>query len=103
MLPEAYGGSGLGMVDTALIVEELCAAGAGSTLAQIFMLNPIFGGVAISRYGTEEMKRQWLPKLCSGEMTLSMGLTEPDDGSNSLAGRTFARQSGKAACRERGR
>src|SRR3546814_11213394 len=58
------------------------------------MLNPIFGGVAISRYGTEEMKRQWLPKLCSGEMTFSMGLTEPDAGSNSLEVRTFARRDG---------
>jgi len=94
MLPEEHGGSGLGMVDTALIIEELCAAGAGSTLAQIFMLNPIFGGVAISKYGSAEMQREWLPKLCSGEMTFSMGLTEPDAGSNSLEVRTFARRDG---------
>ncbi|OAB55329.1 acyl-CoA dehydrogenase [Phormidium willei BDU 130791] len=94
MLPEAYGGSGLGMVETALIIEELCAAGAGATLAQIFMLNPIFGGVAISKYGSEEMKRAWLPKLCNGEMAFSMGLTEPDAGSNSLEIRTFAARDG---------
>src|SRR3546814_12436114 len=37
MLPEAYGGSGLGMVDTALSVEEMCAAGAGSPIAHISM------------------------------------------------------------------
>ena len=94
MLPEEYGGSGLGMVETALIIEELCAAGAGATLAQIFMLNPIFGGVAISKYGSDEMKRAWLPKLCSGEMTFSMGLTEPDAGSNSLEMRSFAKRDG---------
>ena len=46
-IPEAYGGSGLGMVELALAIEELCAAGAGGTLAQIFMLNPIFGGMGL--------------------------------------------------------
>ncbi len=94
MLPEEHGGGGLGMVDTALIIEELCAAGAGSTLAQIFMLNPIFGGVAISKYGSEAMKRDWLPKLCSGEMSFCMALTEPDAGSNSLEVRTTAKADG---------
>ncbi len=93
-LPEEHGGGGLGMVDTALIIEELCAAGGGCTLAQIFMLNPIFGGVAISKYGSEAMKRDWLPKLCSGEMSFCMALTEPDAGSNSLEVRTTAKKDG---------
>ncbi|MGF7160806.1 acyl-CoA dehydrogenase [Rhodoligotrophos appendicifer] len=94
MLPEEFGGSGLGMVEVALIIEELCAAGSGSTLAQIFMLNPIFGGVAISRYGSPEMKREWLPKLCTGELKFCMGLTEPDAGSNALEVRSVARADG---------
>lgn len=94
MLPEELGGAGLGMVDTALIIEELCAGGAGSTLAQIFMLNPIFGGVSIAKYGTERMKSEWLPKLCSGEMQFCMALTEPDAGSNSLELRTTAQADG---------
>lgn len=94
MLPEAHGGAGLGMVDAALIIEELCAAGGGSTLGQVFMLNPIFGGVAISKYGNDSMKADWLPKLCSGAMTFCMGLTEPDAGTNSLELRTTARQDG---------
>lgn len=84
MLPEEFGGAGLGMVEVALIIEELCAAGAGATLAQVFMLNPIFGGVSIAKYGTDRMKAEWLPKLCSGEMQFCMALTEPDAGSNSL-------------------
>lgn len=94
MLPEQYGGAGLGMLDTALIVEELCAAGAGATLSQVFMLNPIFGGVSISKYGSEQMKRDWLPKLCSGEMSFCMALTEPDAGTNSLELRSTAVQDG---------
>ncbi|CAH1691087.1 Acyl-CoA dehydrogenase [Hyphomicrobiales bacterium] len=94
MLPEAHGGGGLGMVETALIIEELCAAGAGATLSQLFMLNPIFGGVSISKYGTDRMKSEWLPKLCSGEMQFCMALTEPDAGTNSLEITTTARAEG---------
>ncbi|SMO48428.1 acyl-CoA dehydrogenase [Thalassovita litoralis] len=90
MLPEELGGAGLGMVEVALIIEELCAGGAGATLAQVFMLNPIFGGVSVAKYGTDQMKRDWLPKMCSGEMQFCMALTEPDAGTNSLELRTTA-------------
>jgi acyl-CoA dehydrogenase len=90
-LPEAYGGSGLGMVEMALIVENLAASGAGSTVGQLFMVNPIFGGVSIVKFGSETMKRELLPKLISGELHCCMALTEPDAGSNSLEVRTFAR------------
>lgn len=90
MLPEELGGAGLGMVEVAMIIEELCAAGAGSTLSQVFMLNSIFGGVSIAKYGTDQMKADWLPKLCTGEMQFCMALTEPDAGTNSLELRTTA-------------
>lgn len=90
MLPEDLGGAGLGMVEVALIIEELCAGGAGATLGQIFMLNPIFGGVSVAKYGTEQMKADWLPKLCNGEMQFCMALTEPDAGTNSLELQTTA-------------
>jgi acyl-CoA dehydrogenase len=89
-LAEEHGGSGLGMVELALAIEELCAGGAGGTLAQIFMLNPIFGGVAISKFGTEAMKRDLLPGLVSGKINFCMALTEPDSGSNALEVRSFA-------------
>lgn len=93
-LPEEYGGSGMGMLEAALVIEELAAAGAGSTVGQLFILNPIFGGVAIANHGTEAMKREYLPKLCSGEMTFCMALTEPDAGVNTTAIKTFARRDG---------
>ena len=57
-LSEEYGGGGQGMVEMALIVEELAAAGAGATLGQLFMLNPIFGGVAVSKCGGLAISRQ---------------------------------------------
>lgn len=93
-LPEKYGGSGLGMVELAMIVETLAASGAGSTVGQLFMNNPIFGGVSLARFGSEQMKQDYLPKLASGKMLFCMALTEPNAGSNSLEIETFARGDG---------
>lgn len=93
-LPEEHGGSGLGMMEMALIVEALSATGGGSTVGQLFMINPIFGGVSISRFGNDKMKKELLPKIISGEMNFCMALTEPDAGTNTLEIKTFASQDG---------
>ena len=93
-LPEEFGGAGLGMLEMALIVENLAAGGGGSTIGQLFMINPIFGGVSISRFGTLAMRKDLLPKIISGEMNACMALTEPDSGSNTLEIRTFAEADG---------
>jgi acyl-CoA dehydrogenase len=93
-LPTEYGGSGLGVLELSLIIENLSAAGGGSTVGQLFMINPIFGGVSISRFGTPAMKAELLPKLIAGEMNFCMALTEPDAGSNSLEIKTFAAEDG---------
>jgi acyl-CoA dehydrogenase len=94
-LPEKYGGSGMGMQEISLIVEELAAAGAGSTVGQLFILNPIFGGVAIANHGPEKMRVEFLPKMCRGEMRFCMALTEPDAGINTTAITSFAEKDGK--------
>ena len=83
-LPIEHGGSGLGMLDLALAVEHLSATGGGSTVGQLFMINPIFGGVAVSRFGSDSMRRELLPKIISGEINCCMALTEPDAGTNTL-------------------
>ncbi|MBM3541645.1 MAG: acyl-CoA dehydrogenase [Alphaproteobacteria bacterium] len=93
-LPEEHGGGGQGMLELALVIENLCAGGAGATLAQVFMLNPIFGGVSLARYGTPAQKADLLPKLCRGEINFCMALTEPDAGTNTLEIKTFARADG---------
>ena len=93
-IPAEFGGSGLGMLEMALVIESLVAGGAGSTLAQIFMITPIFGGVTVSRFGSEAMKASILPKIVSGKTHCCMALTEPDAGSNSLAIKSFAVQDG---------
>lgn len=93
-LPEEHGGSSLGMMEMTLIVEALSASGGGSTVGQLFMINPIFGGVSISRFGNEKMKKELLPKVISGEMNFCMALTEPDAGTNTLEIKTFAAEDG---------
>ncbi len=93
-LPVEHGGSGLGMLEMSLIVESLAATGGGSTVGQLFMINPIFGGVSISRFGNETMRRELLPKIISGEINCCMALTEPDAGTNTLEIRTFAAADG---------
>ena len=93
-IPEEYGGSGLGMTEMALAVEALCAAGGGSTLSQLFMCNPIFGGITLTKFASVEAKEALLPALCEGQAMFAMALTEPDAGTNTLALKTFARTDG---------
>ncbi len=93
LVPEEYGGSELGMFEKALIVENLAATGGGATVGQLFMIGPIFGGLAVQRFGTPEMKKDLLPKIANG-MIVSMALTEPNAGTNSLEIQTFAERDG---------
>lgn len=93
-IPEEHGGAGLGMTELALAIEALCAAGGGSTLSQMFMCNPIFGGITLTRFGTPDMKRALLPRLVQGTAMFAMALTEPDAGTNTLSIKTFARADG---------
>lgn len=87
-LPEAYGGGGAGITELSLVLEELGAAG---NPLLMMIVSPAICGTVIARFGTEEQKREWLPRLCSGEILGAFGLTEPDGGSDAGATRTTAR------------
>ena len=93
-LPEKYGGSGLGMLEMAIAIEALAKGGGGSTVGQLFMVNPIFGGVAIGKYGSPDMQAELLPPLISGDLNCCMALTEPDAGTNTLEIASFAARDG---------
>jgi acyl-CoA dehydrogenase len=93
-LPRKYGGSAMGMLDMAIAVETLCSAGGGVTLSQMFMCNPIFGGISLTLHGNEAAKQTLLPAMAKGEAMFAMALTEPDAGTNTLALRSFARPDG---------
>ncbi|MFE4523754.1 acyl-CoA dehydrogenase family protein [Cytobacillus firmus] len=93
-ISEEYGGAGLGLIEMAMVIEELAKSGAGSTVGQLFMLTPVFGGVTIELHGNKAQKQEFLPKIASGEMNFCMALTEPNAGSNSLEITTFAKKEG---------
>jgi short/branched chain acyl-CoA dehydrogenase len=90
--PEEYGGMGGDNFALCLAIEEL--ARVDSSVAITLEAAVSLGAMPIYRYGTEEQKRQWLPKLCSGEMLAAFGLTEPGSGSDAGALRTTAQLDG---------
>jgi len=86
-----FGGSGLGRADSAIILEEL-AAGCTSTAAYISIHN--MATSMIDRFGSDELKKKYVPKLCSMEYFASYCLTEPSSGSDAAALRTKAERDG---------
>ncbi|MBZ4323919.1 acyl-CoA dehydrogenase family protein [Streptomyces huiliensis] len=90
-LPEEYGGGGAGVVELAIVLEELAAAGNPLLL---MVVSPAICGTVIARFGTGEQKRRWLPGLASGSTRMAFGITEPDAGSNSHRITTTARRDG---------
>ncbi|MFG1805977.1 acyl-CoA dehydrogenase family protein [Streptomyces sp. NPDC049040] len=87
--PEEYGGMGGDTFALCLVLEEL--ARVDSSVAITLEAGVSLGAMPVFRFGTEEQKREWLPRLCSGEMLGAFGLTEPDCGSDAGGTRTTAR------------
>ncbi len=85
---ERYGGRGLDYVSYALIVEQV-GRGCSSARTVVSVQTSLVAG-SIERWGSEEQKQQWLPRLCSGEAFGCFGLTEPDTGSDAANLRTRA-------------
>lgn len=87
-IPEAYGGTGGGLAELYIVIEE-CAAQGCPMLALVIasICAPI-----IADYGSEEMKNKWLPGLASGSLKMAFGITEPDAGSNTHKVTTTARR-----------
>jgi butyryl-CoA dehydrogenase len=79
-LPEEYGGMGLDTVSYCLVTEELGRA--DSSVRGIVSVNVGLVGKTIARWGSEEQKREWLPRLSSGEALGCYALTEPGAGSD---------------------
>ncbi|MER7850040.1 acyl-CoA dehydrogenase family protein [Kitasatospora sp. NPDC096077] len=87
--PEEYGGMGGDYFALGLVLEEL--ARVDSSVAITLEAAVSLGAMPIHRFGTEEQKREWLPRLTSGELLGAFGLTEPEGGSDAGATRTTAR------------
>ena len=92
LIPEEYGGSGLGLQEAGVILEELSRSGGhpGACHAQMYTMGTVL------RHGSEEQKQHYLPKIASGELRLqAFGVTEPDAGTDTTSIKTFARRDGE--------
>lgn len=87
LIPEEYGGSGLGLTEASVIMEEINRAGgnSGACHGQMYNMGTIL------RHGSSAQKQQWLPKIASGELRLqSMAVTEPTTGTDTTKIKTTA-------------
>ena len=81
IIPEEYGGSGLGVTEASLVLHEICVAGAGTSGASpihFYMFPPM----PVIKHGTEALKRRVLPRVATGEIVMSFGVTEPNAGTD---------------------
>ncbi|MCZ6616732.1 MAG: acyl-CoA/acyl-ACP dehydrogenase [Gammaproteobacteria bacterium] len=92
-IPEAYGGSGRGITEASLVLEEVAASGAAMNGASGLHLS-IFGMHPVVRHGTEEMKQTYLPQVAKGDLHVAFGVTEPDAGTDTTSITTSARREG---------
>ena len=91
LIPEAYGGAGLGIAEASVILEEIDRQGgnAGACHAQMYIMGTLL------RHGSEEQKRRYLPEIAKGELRLqAFGVTEPTAGSETTRIRTAAVRDG---------
>jgi len=90
-MPEAYGGSGLGIQEAAIMVQAISESGAGMSGVSAIHMN-IFGLNPVVVFGTEEQKRRILPPLISGKEKACFAVTEPNTGLNTTQLKTFAKK-----------
>lgn len=91
LIPEEYGGSGLGLTEASVIMEEINRSGgnSGACHGQMYNMNTLI------RHGSEEQRRRYLPKIATGELRLqSMGVTEPTAGTDTTRIKTTAVKKG---------
>src|SRR6516165_7039024 len=91
LIPEEFGGSGLGITEASIIMEEINRSGAnaGACHAQMYTMGTLL------RHGSEAQKRAYLPKIASGELRLqAFGVSEPTTGSDTTQLKTTATRKG---------
>ncbi|MEJ8824738.1 acyl-CoA dehydrogenase family protein [Variovorax humicola] len=92
-IPEAYGGSGLGITEAALMMQTISASGAGMSGASAVHMN-IFGLQPVVIFGSDEQKKRMLPPLVAGQEKACFAVTEPDAGLNTTRLKTQALREG---------
>ncbi|MFW5924008.1 MAG: acyl-CoA dehydrogenase family protein [archaeon] len=94
LVPEEYGGAGMGMQEMALAMETLSAEGTGMAGTWYLVLTGGMAAAGITQYGTEDQKERYLPDIAAGDRNFSIGITEPEAGTNTLNVATSAEKDG---------
>jgi len=92
-IPEEYGGSGRGITEASLVLEEVAASGAGMNGASSIHLS-VFGMQPVVVHGSEELKKETLPRIVDGSLHICFGVTEPGAGLDTTRITTFAKRDG---------
>lgn len=92
--PPEYGGSGLGLTEAAIALAEVVGASGGGLSAATAVHVSIFGLTPVVKFGSEEMRRKYLPQVISGDLHVCFGVTEPDAGTDTTRIKTTARREG---------
>ena len=90
-IPTEYGGSGAGITEASILLEEIAASGAGMNGASAIHLS-IFGMNPVVKHGSLQMRQEYLQRVACGDLHLSFGITEPDAGTETAAIKTKARR-----------
>ncbi|MCL6640388.1 MAG: acyl-CoA/acyl-ACP dehydrogenase [Candidatus Rokubacteria bacterium] len=94
IVPETYGGSGLGVTEAAILLHEICAAGAGTTGASPIHFY-VFPPMPVIKHGSEALKQRVLPAIARGDIVMSFGVTEPNAGTDTSRIETRAERRGR--------
>ncbi|MDH5634328.1 MAG: acyl-CoA/acyl-ACP dehydrogenase [Candidatus Bathyarchaeota archaeon] len=93
VIPEKYGGGGMGMFEMILAMETLTSESCGLAGTWFLCLTSVFGGLSLTKHGNEAQKENYLPQIAKG-MEFCLALTEPDAGTNTLNTQTMAVKGG---------
>jgi acyl-CoA dehydrogenase len=93
IVPEEYGGSGLGVTEAAILLHEICAAGAGTSGASPIHFY-LFPPLPLVKHGSAGLKERYLPRIATGEIVMSFGVTESNAGSDTSRIQTRAERHG---------
>jgi alkylation response protein AidB-like acyl-CoA dehydrogenase len=90
LLPEEYGGTGMGLTAMTIATEECARLGFGNTITILTAMDSL----CILRNGSDELKRRFLPDIAEGKVKMAFAVTEPDAGSNTFRLSTAAKRDG---------
>ena len=94
LVPEEYGGAGMGMAEMGLAMETLCAEGCGMAGTWYLVLAGGMAALGIREHGTDAQRERYLRDIAAGDVNFSIGITEPEAGTNTLNVATRAEKDG---------